>query len=263
MIKTAKELATAAESVAKNYKTLYVMGCFGAPMTDKNKTRYTKNCAYNKNESRVAMIRSASSDTFGFDCVCFIKGLLWDWKGDPNHVYGGAAYKSNGVPDISADKMITVCSDVSTDFSNIAVGEMVWMKGHCGIYIGNGLAVEATPKWDNKVQITACNCDKPGYNRRDWTKHGKLPYVEYTQENEKSEDVYTMNMRMLKKGHKGEDVRALQILLIGRGYSCGSYGADGDFGSATDSAVRKYQADKKLEVDGIVGSATMGSLLGV
>ena len=73
---------------------------------------------------------------------------------------------------------------------------------------------------------------------------------------------YTMEMRYLKKGCKGDDVRALQILLIGRGYSCGSAGTDGDFGSATDSAVRKYQKAKGLAVDGIVGKATMGSLLG-
>ena len=186
-IKTAKELAAAAEAAAKNFKTLYVMGCFGAPMNAKNKARYTTNCAYNKDAARAAMINAASADTFGFDCVCFIKGLLWGWNGNAAHVYGGAEYKSNGVPDCSADKMITLCTDVSTDFNNIAVGEMVWMKGHCGIYIGNGLAVEATPKWENKVQITACNCDKAGYNRRDWTKHGKLPYVEYTEEKQSNE----------------------------------------------------------------------------
>ena len=74
---------------------------------------------------------------------------------------------------------------------------------------------------------------------------------------------YTMEMRYLKKGCKGEDVRALQFLLIGRGYICGTAGADGSFGSATDSAVRQYQKAKGLEVDGIVGKATMSSLLGV
>ena len=72
-----------------------------------------------------------------------------------------------------------------------------------------------------------------------------------------------LTMRNLSKGCKGEDVRALQILLIGRGYTCGKYGADGDFGSATDSAVRNYQLDHGLDVDGIAGPATMGSLLGL
>ena len=74
---------------------------------------------------------------------------------------------------------------------------------------------------------------------------------------------YTMEMRNLKKGCTGEDVKALQILLIGRGYSCGKYGADGDFGSATDSAVRAYQKATGKTVDGVAGKATMSGLLGV
>ena len=78
--------------------------------------------------------------------------------------------------------MIKVCKNVSTDFSHIEVGEAVWMEGHIGVYVGDGLAVECTPKWKNKVQITACNRSVSGYNRRNWTKHGKLPYVTYEAE---------------------------------------------------------------------------------
>lgn len=85
----------------------------------------------------------------------------------------------------------------------------------------------------------------------------------YDEERAASTEDYTLEMGYLKKGSRGEAVRALQILLIGRGYNCGSTGADGDFGSATDAAVRKYQQAKDLTVDGIVGKATMGSLLGV
>lgn len=85
----------------------------------------------------------------------------------------------------------------------------------------------------------------------------------YDEEIAKPKGDYTMEMRNLKKGCKGEDVKALQILLIGRNFSCGKYGADGDFGSATESAVRNYQKAKKLEVDGIAGKKTMSSLLGV
>lgn len=175
----ATELVAKLKDIAKNYKTLYVMGCFGAPMTEANKKRYTSNHSYNKQASRTAMIKAASTDTFGFDCVCLIKGVLWGWNGNKNAVYGGATYKSNGVPDIGADTIITQCSGVSTDFSKITAGELVWMEGHVGIYIGDGLAVECSPKWENKVQITACNRDVSGYNRRNWTKHGKLPYVSY------------------------------------------------------------------------------------
>lgn len=181
-ITTGAQLADAALRVARNYKTLYIMGCFGAPMTAANKRRYTSNHAYNRDPQRTAMINAASADTFGFDCVCLIKGLLWGWSGDTGKSYGGAAYNSNGVPDIGADQMIGVCSGVSTDFSNIEIGEAVWMKGHIGIYVGDGLAVECTPKWSNNVQVTAVlNIGgKNGYNGRKWTKHGKLPYVSYT-----------------------------------------------------------------------------------
>ncbi|MBR2311330.1 MAG: peptidoglycan-binding protein [Oscillospiraceae bacterium] len=80
---------------------------------------------------------------------------------------------------------------------------------------------------------------------------------------EKKKEVYTLEMRYLKKGCKGEDVRALQILLMGRGYSVGDSGADGDFGSATQSAVKRYQRTRGIGVDGVAGPQTMGSLLGV
>jgi hypothetical protein len=181
------ELANKLRDIARNYKTLYVMGCFGAPMTASNKKRYTQNHSYNRQAARTAMIYAASADTFGFDCVCLIKGVLWGWKGDKNAIYGGASYACNGVPDIGADTMITVCKNISTDFSKIEVGEAVWMEGHIGVYVGDGLAVECTPRWDNKVQITACNRSVSGYNRRNWTKHGRLPYVTYVQQTAPSE----------------------------------------------------------------------------
>lgn len=184
------ELVNKLKDIATNYKTLYVMGCFGAPMTDANKTRYCKNTAYNKQAARTKMINAASADTFGFDCVCLIKGVLWGWNGNKNKTYGGASYKSNGVPDIGTEGLIGVCKNVSTDFSNIEIGECLWMQGHVGIYIGDGLAVECSPAWANKVQITAVKNigTKSGYNARKWTKHGKMPYIEYVAEETKQTD---------------------------------------------------------------------------
>lgn len=175
----ASEFVKKLTDIAKNYKTLYVMGCFGAPMTSTNKTRYCNNHEYNTQRIRTEYIKAASADTFGFDCVCLIKGVLWGWCGDKKKTYGGAQYAINGVPDINADSMIEVCSDISSDFSKIEVGEAVYTPGHIGVYIGDGLAVECTPAWKNCVQITACNCEKTGYNTRNWKKHGKLPYIEY------------------------------------------------------------------------------------
>lgn len=72
-----------------------------------------------------------------------------------------------------------------------------------------------------------------------------------------------LSLRTLRKGDEGDDVKALQILLIGYGYSCGGYGVDGDFGRATEDAVRRYQRDNDLAMDGIVGPKTWAKLLGV
>ena len=184
-ITTAAQLAERCLDVAQNYKTLYVMGCFGAPMTAANKKRYTQNHSYNKQTARTKMINTASADTFGFDCVNLIKGLLWNWCGDKAKTYGGARHAVNGVPDIGADTMITKCKNVSTTgWANMEVGEALWVKGHIGVYIGNGLAVECTPAWKNRVQVTSVGNigAKAGYNTRTWSKHGKLPYVTYTGE---------------------------------------------------------------------------------
>lgn len=169
-------------SVARNYKTLYVMGAFGAPLNDKNKKRYTTNHSYNKNSLRSSMIMEASSDTFAFDCVCLIKGILWGWCGDKTKTYGGATYRSNGVPDVGANGMLKLLKGTSTDFSTIVKGEAVWIDGHIGVYIGGGKVVECSPKFENKVQITNLG-NLPNYkggNYRVWTKHGKLPWIDYS-----------------------------------------------------------------------------------
>lgn len=205
-IKTAKELVRAALDVAQNYKTLYVMGCFGAPMTDSNKKRYTNNTSFNRKPERTAKIQAASADTFGFDCVCFIKGLLWGWSGDASQVYGGATYNSNGVPDMGADQMIKACTDVSTDFSSIQVGEAVWLPGHIGIYIGDGKAVEATYAEEDGVQIQAVlpMGQIPGMPCTGWQKHGKLPWVSY--------EVDTKRYRVTIDGVDGECLAELKAL---------------------------------------------------
>lgn len=257
-IKTAIELAKKCEEIAKKYKTLYVLGCFGAPMNARNKDRYSSNLAYNKQTTRTAKIKAASSDTFGFDCVCLIKGLLWGWDGDVSATYGGASYTINGVPDIGADQMIKVCKDVSTNFANIQIGEAVWMEGHIGVYIGDGLAVESTPKWKDGVQITAVHNigTKAGYNGRKWTSHGKLPYVTYeatatvkpaaTQDTkiDTVKEVQAWLNGAYKSGlavdnsygklTKAALVKALQIEMGFTGRD-----VDGDYGSKTNAAVKK------------------------
>ncbi len=76
------------------------------------------------------------------------------------------------------------------------------------------------------------------------------------------EETVTKAVRVLSKGMEGADVKTLQAALIAYGYSCGSAGADGDFGSGTEAALKKFQTKYSLGADGIAGNGTWGKLLG-
>jgi hypothetical protein len=66
----------------------------------------------------------------------------------------------------------------------------------------------------------------------------------------------------LKRGSNGEYVKELQRLLTGRGYSVGSCGIDGDFGRATEAALKEFQRDCGLTADGICGPKTWAAFDG-
>ena len=65
--------------------------------------------------------------------------------------------------------------------------------------------------------------------------------------------------RILYRGLQGEDVRELQSKLESLGYDVGPI--DGIFGPLTERAVRKFQKDNDLVVEGIVGQDTYGELV--
>lgn len=79
----------------------------------------------------------------------------------------------------------------------------------------------------------------------------------------KGENTVNIELTVLKRGSKGNQVKAVQRMLYSMGYDLGASKVDGDFGSKTDVAIRAYQKKNGLEADGIVGSATWKKLLGV
>ena len=165
--------------IVRNHKTLYVLGTWGWPATPNNKSRAINKQSYNATTARKLKIENASRDTFFFDCSGLIKGILWGWNVDPNKAYGGAGYACNGVPDSSS--LISLCKDVSADFSNIVPGELLSMPGHVGIYVGEGKVIECTPKWEDAVQVTYLgNTGNTTGHYRMWDKHGKLPWIDYS-----------------------------------------------------------------------------------
>lgn len=259
----AQDLVNRVRDVAINYKTLYVYACFGAPLNNANKQRYTNNCDYNRQASRRNKINAASSDTFGFDCVNLIKGILWGWRGDLNHTYGGAVYASNGCPDTNANGMFwDYCHDQSNDFSNIIPGEFVWMEGHIGVYIGDGYVVECTPIWNDGVQITYLGNwggSRPGYSTRTWTSHGKSNLIDYSEQpaptptptyKYKIGDKVVVNGELFYTSMSGQGAGAAdhvytQVTRIAEG-ARHPYNFVGDLGWADESSI-SYQVEPKPE----------------
>lgn len=182
---TNKEFVERLKKIAFNYKTTYMWGVFGSPVTE-NKIRekvrqYPRYYTATKQASLRSMI---GKDVFGFDCVGLIKGLIWGWNGDLKHPHGGARYQTNGLSDIDANVMIRACNNKSNNFSNMLPGTAVWSQGHIGIYIGEGKVIEATPNWKDGVQVSAClNIGPiPGLPSRRWALQGQLPWIEYIPE---------------------------------------------------------------------------------
>lgn len=224
-----KEFLNRILDVQKNYRTIYMWGVFGAPVTVAVITEKSRQYPQWYTAARQSNIRQrVGLGYFGFDCVNLIKAILWGWSGDVTKSYGGAVYPKTPVPvgvcpDISADMMISRCTGVSTDFRNIVPGEAVWLPGHIGVYIGDGKVIECTPSWDNCVQITAClNIGAiQGLNGRKWTKHGKIPYVTY-------DDVYLPSAELTQgNSAAGEIIVGDTVLFTGTTHYVNSNAAVG------------------------------------
>ena len=71
---------------------------------------------------------------------------------------------------------------------------------------------------------------------------------------------YKLGSRILKNGMSGADVKEMQENLIELGYDCGKWGADGDFGDATELAVRRFQTQEDLPPDGEFGPLSLAAM---
>ena len=121
-------------------------------------------------------------------------------------------------------------------------------KTHTGMHIGNG-------------QIIHCSGTVKRGKTSDsgWTHFG-IPKGLYTDE-ELARLRETIPIHpTLRRGDIGEAVRQMQILLITAGYSVGTAGADGNFGSGTEAGVKAFQAASGLIADGICGPLTWNAL---
>ena len=116
---------------------------------------------------------------------------------------------------------------------------------HTGLHIGDGRVIHCSGEVKEGSVYDA-----------GWTDYA-IPAGLYTEDEINESEVLPM---LLKKGSSGEEVRDLQELLNKAGYDCGT--ADGVFGTKTETAVKRFQAEHGLGADGIVGEKTWAMLVG-
>lgn len=120
-------------------------------------------------------------------------------------------------------------------------------KNHIGYAIDHTYAIEARGRAYGVVKTVIVE--------REW-KYAARPYWWSGITPEK--DILTRELYLQDPMMRGDDVEAVQRRLNELNYNCGV--ADGIFGKKTDIAVRNFQTDKSLTVDGIVGKNTATAL---
>ena len=130
-------------------------------------------------------------------------------------------------------------------------GVLVFMDGHVGVYVGDGYVIEARGFAHGVVQTKL--------KERPWRHWAYLPssILEYdTDGSAPAGDTGSAatTQRVIKRGVKGDDVKKVQEQLMKLGYKFPRYGADGDCGSETVSAIMAFQRDNGLTQDGEFGA---------
>ena len=178
-----------------------------------------------------------------YDCSSFII-TAWQQAGVPVRA-SGASYTGNMLPAFLRCGFRDVTKQV-----NLATGKGL-RKGdvllntahHAELYVGDG------------------QCVKAGSNE-----HGGATGGQTGDQNSREicvSSYYNYPWDHVLRYMGGESVKAMQAVLIADGFDCGPDGADGDFGPATEAALRRYQAENGLEADGVCGPMSWRKLLGV
>ena len=184
------------------------------------------------------------TDQFGFkvhDCIGLIKGALWSETPDEAAVYvKDQDVSTNGMYKAAVEK-----GRMNTFPKH--PGQLVF-KGdlsdlyHVGVYIGTNMIVEAKGHAYGVVVSKLTSS---------WTYWCQCPWAEDDTGNLAVKAPFNMSY-----GDSGKEVQLLQMALAMRGYDIGRWGMDGEFYKATDKALREFQKDHGLEVDGIAGTQT-------
>ena len=206
--------------------------------------------------------RDAAREKICADCIGGAKGYAWTNGGqgvvDSIGIPGSpkSKYASNGCPDKSANGMFKYAKSQNRPWGAIGTlpetpGLALHKDGHVGFYVGNGYAVE----WRGFKY----GCVRTKVADRGWKYWYQLPFIQY--ESAPAPKPSLLGTRLLRRGMRGDDVKELQTLLLRLGHALPKYGADGDFGSETRSALKQFQKAARIEVDGVYGENSHAALM--
>ena len=247
------------KAAEKNIRYWY--GCVGykcsETLYEKKKKQYPTHYTSNRTDQYK---KDIAANRACVDCIGLLKSYMWTkdpyafLESDKTATTIQNVYKANNMPDASANSYFNTAKKEGMAWGTIdtipeIIGLAVTFNGHIGYYIGNGKVVEA--RGFNYGVVTT------NLKSRPWKNWYKIPCLNYGEVSKT-----TLGSRTLKKGMKGDDVKELQQKLIQLKYDLGKYGADGDFGAKTDAAVRAFQQNNQLTIDGIVGKKTIAKLIG-
>lgn len=168
----------------------------------------------------------------------------------------GNEHHTGLVVGVTNESVITIEGNTSDEYGVVDNGGMVCEK----VYPLNYHSISGYGRPDyslvEKIYYNAAVEDKPVVEEKPVEKVEPAAPVEKEVGNE-----VNVTLSTLKQGDRGAQVKAMQSLIIGAGYTCGSAGADGDFGSGTLYGLKLFQKAKRLTVDGICGVNTWTKLL--
>lgn len=216
---------------------------------------------------------------YSFDCWNMIKAVINGWTDTRTVGYYQKNLSITG--DIDGATILKRCTKQSQDFTQLTIpGSYLFIRNtHAGVFVGEHKVVidgaerivntiECTGAWTRKVLWSYV--DPSGRRCRykgaaaigKWTDWGLMCWINYNSAPVPAPTVSAAKPTLRLKS-KGAEVRLLQEQLISLGYSCGKWGADGDYGKDTKAAVLKFQQDvftDKKEHDGEYGPKTYAKL---
>jgi len=111
-----------------------------------------------------------------FDCIGLVKCFLWK-----DYSQNNARYYGKTAPDTHCEGYLNLAKEKGPIATIPEIpGVIVYQRGHVGVYMGNGLVIEATAAWNAKVQKSYFKGKHSGIKKRTtWTHWFKVPQLTY------------------------------------------------------------------------------------